>query len=208
MKMGSFPEARNAFREAVRLRPDDAEAHYNLGLALGKLKRDQEALSEFAQAVKLQPDLARAHRNLGLASLNLNRLDEAKKALQEAAALDPKDPQVRNNLGDLLAKRYALKSYTLPTLVGYSSGASLVYGATGEVANRGAKTFHFVMVRVEFCDSFGRVVGKFAARRLVEIRYRSLTIVDHPALRRTRSNMMAILAIVSALSVPLMTRRA
>jgi CRP-like cAMP-binding protein len=32
-------------------------------------------------------------------------------------------------------------------------------------------------------NTFGRVVGKFAARRLVEIRYRSLTIVDPPALR-------------------------
>lgn len=41
------------------------------------------------------------------------------------------------------------------------------YGATGEVRNRGAKTFHFVMVRVEFRDSFGRVVGALStdARR-------------------------------------------
>src|SRR5262249_51698400 len=33
------------------------------------------------------------------------------------------------DLGHAVEKRYALKSYTLPTLVGYSSGASLVYAA-------------------------------------------------------------------------------
>jgi hypothetical protein len=33
------------------------------------------------------------------------------------------------------------------------------YGATGEIVNRGTKAFHFVMVRVEFCDRAGRVVG-------------------------------------------------
>jgi len=33
------------------------------------------------------------------------------------------------------------------------------YGATVEVRNRSAKTYHFVMVRVEFCDLAGRIVG-------------------------------------------------
>ncbi|MGE5740954.1 MAG: tetratricopeptide repeat protein, partial [Candidatus Aminicenantes bacterium RBG_16_66_30] len=33
------------------------------------------------------------------------------------------------------------------------------YGAMGEVFNKSAKTFHFVMVKVEFCDRWGRVVG-------------------------------------------------
>jgi len=33
------------------------------------------------------------------------------------------------------------------------------YGATGEIVNSGTKAFHFVMVRVEFCDRAGRVVG-------------------------------------------------
>ena len=33
------------------------------------------------------------------------------------------------------------------------------YGAAGEVINNGPKTFHFVMIRVEFLDKTGRVVG-------------------------------------------------
>jgi len=33
------------------------------------------------------------------------------------------------------------------------------YVATGTVENRSAKTYHFVIVRVEFCDKDGRVVG-------------------------------------------------
>jgi type IV secretory pathway VirJ component len=50
------------------------------------------------------------------------------------------------DLGHAVEKRYALKSYTLPTLVGYSSGASLVYAALAQAPKgtfRGAVTLGF-----------------------------------------------------------------
>ena len=69
--MGQWREARDTFAEAIRLHPDNAEAHYNLGLANGKLNRDQEARAQFAEAIRLDPAMAKAHKNLGLAYLNL-----------------------------------------------------------------------------------------------------------------------------------------
>ena len=58
------PEALEQFEAAVRIRPEDAEAHNNLGGVLAKLGRFPEATEEFKKALQLDPDLASAHYNL------------------------------------------------------------------------------------------------------------------------------------------------
>ena len=56
-----------AAREAIRLQPDDAAAHYNLGVALDGQGKLDEAVAEYREAIRLQPDFAEAHFNLGIA---------------------------------------------------------------------------------------------------------------------------------------------
>jgi len=48
-------EAEPALREAVRLRPDDAEAQVLLGEALARLDRAPEAVAAFEEALRLEP---------------------------------------------------------------------------------------------------------------------------------------------------------
>ena len=55
-----------AYREAIRLKPD-AEAHYNLGIALGGSGDVPGAIAVYREAIRLKPDFAEAHCNLGLA---------------------------------------------------------------------------------------------------------------------------------------------
>ena len=43
------------FRLYLAQRPDDASAHYGLGLALHRLLQDDEAAAEFEQSLALQP---------------------------------------------------------------------------------------------------------------------------------------------------------
>lgn len=50
-----LPEATDAFREAVRLEPDNAAAHFHLGYALGQAGQYYEAEREVAEAVRLDP---------------------------------------------------------------------------------------------------------------------------------------------------------
>jgi tetratricopeptide (TPR) repeat protein len=48
-------------QHALALEPNHAEAHYNLGLALGQQGKLKEAGKCFQQALRLKPDFAEAH---------------------------------------------------------------------------------------------------------------------------------------------------
>ncbi|HMD61945.1 MAG TPA: tetratricopeptide repeat protein, partial [Opitutaceae bacterium] len=64
-------EAIPHLEKAVRLKPDQADAHNNLGNALSKVPgRSGEAISEFEAALKLDPGMTEAHANLGRALVN------------------------------------------------------------------------------------------------------------------------------------------
>ena len=60
-------EALNANQKAVKLVPQDAEAHNNLGATLYELGRLEEALDCYSQAIALKPDYAEAYTNMALA---------------------------------------------------------------------------------------------------------------------------------------------
>jgi Flp pilus assembly protein TadD len=57
MKRDEVPEAIARFREAVRLAPDNAQAHYQLAIALGRTKALDESRREFQIARRLSPFL-------------------------------------------------------------------------------------------------------------------------------------------------------
>jgi len=85
------------FREAIRLRPDFAEAHDNLGLVLIQSGDDEGGLAAFREAVRLAPDFADAHANLG-AALMPTDAEEAIRELERAVALAPTLVKARFNL--------------------------------------------------------------------------------------------------------------
>jgi Flp pilus assembly protein TadD len=55
------------YREAVLLKPQDAELHANLGTALARLSRLAEAVPEFEIALSIDPNLETVKRSLNLA---------------------------------------------------------------------------------------------------------------------------------------------
>jgi tetratricopeptide (TPR) repeat protein len=99
MDQGHFEEAVTAYREAVRQTPDSADAHSNLGLALGAAAFYTEALKECREAVRLQPDAAPVQFNLGQALLRQFQYKEAEAAFREAIRLQPGYPLAVCNLG-------------------------------------------------------------------------------------------------------------
>jgi tetratricopeptide (TPR) repeat protein len=53
---GLTDEAITHFREAVRYRPSFANAHYNLGVALGSQNKIPEAIQHYLEALRLNPN--------------------------------------------------------------------------------------------------------------------------------------------------------
>jgi tetratricopeptide (TPR) repeat protein len=86
-----------AFKEAIRLRPDFAEAHNNLGLVLIQAGQDDGGIAALREAVRIRPDYADGHANLG-AALTPTDADEAVRELERAVALAPTSVNAQFNL--------------------------------------------------------------------------------------------------------------
>jgi Flp pilus assembly protein TadD len=95
---GKIDEAASAFLEAIRLRPDFPEAHYNLAVALGRLGRKEEAIPHFREALRIPPRDADACNRIGVSLMRLGRTAEAVSRFREALRLSPGHAEARFNL--------------------------------------------------------------------------------------------------------------
>jgi TolA-binding protein len=77
--------AETALRHVVTHRPAIAEYWYNLGFAIQRQGRDDEAAEVYERCLALKPDLAGALVNLGNARLARGRLEEARTCFTRAA---------------------------------------------------------------------------------------------------------------------------
>ncbi len=102
LEPGRLDDAAVAFRAALRLQEDFAEARNNLGLVLAELGRLDEATDHYRQAVRLKPDYAVAHHNLGKALARQGKAPEAEEHFREAVRLQPEHAQAHFHLGKLL----------------------------------------------------------------------------------------------------------
>ena len=94
--LGDAKAAEQAYRKAVELAPDLAEAHNNLGVLL----RDRDELEE--AVVELNPRSAAAHGNLALALEDSGDAAGAEREYRAALEIEPEDVMLRVNLGLLL----------------------------------------------------------------------------------------------------------
>ncbi len=99
---GQTGEAISQFQEAIRLKPDFADAHNNLGAALARNGQIDEAISQYLEAIRLNPDYADAHNNFGIALFNQGQTGEAISQYQEAIRLNPDYADAHYNLGVVL----------------------------------------------------------------------------------------------------------
>ena len=97
-------EAIEHYEEALRIKPEYAEADYNLGGALVRLGRGQEAVGHYEQALRVRPDFAAAHNNLGAALVRLGRVQEAVGHYERVLRMRPDSAEAHNNLANALAR--------------------------------------------------------------------------------------------------------
>ncbi len=78
-----------SYRKAIELKPDVAEAHYNLGIILKSLGKLKETELSTRKAIELKPDYAEAHSNLGIILSDLGKLKEAEFSYRKAIEIKP-----------------------------------------------------------------------------------------------------------------------
>ena len=64
VETGKIEEAIAHYEQAVRIRPDFAEAHNNFGTALAQTGKIEEAIAQYEQALRIKPDFAEARNAL------------------------------------------------------------------------------------------------------------------------------------------------
>jgi len=97
-----YDKALDAFRQALRIDPDNAAAHQGLGMTYYTLGRLTEAVEPLKTAVRLDQQNAAPHLNLAVVLASMRRADEAIAELNEARRLSPESPRVRNEIGNVL----------------------------------------------------------------------------------------------------------
>ncbi|MBF0460538.1 MAG: tetratricopeptide repeat protein [Magnetococcales bacterium] len=102
MRLGQTVQAESCWRRALRLQPDCADLHNDLGNLLQGSHRPAEAEAAYRAALRLQPDHADGHYNLGLLLQGQHRFTEAEAAYRQALHLRPKHAETAHNLGNLL----------------------------------------------------------------------------------------------------------
>ena len=94
-----FDASIQMFETAVSLKPDYAEAHFNLGIVLKVSGRPNLAVESYKKAIALLPNYLGAHNNLGNALKQMGQLEEAVVSYQNAIAIKPDYAEAYNNLG-------------------------------------------------------------------------------------------------------------
>ena len=94
-----FDASIQMFETAVSLKPDYAEAYFNLGVVLKASGRLNLAVESYKKAIALLPNYLGAHNNLGNALKQIGRLEEAVVSYQNAIAIKPDYAEAYNNLG-------------------------------------------------------------------------------------------------------------
>src|ERR1700744_6118301 len=93
---GAVPE----YRQFLKLHPEVAAIHSNLGAALAGLGRFEEALPEYKTALRLSPKLVGARLNLALVYYKMGKIDEARIELEKVHVEEPENQQAVLLLAD------------------------------------------------------------------------------------------------------------
>ncbi len=104
-QVGKEPLAVSLMNRAIMLRPDAADYYNNLGIALSRLRRLDEAIAAYRKALALRPDCAQTHSNLGCALKDYGQFAAAAASCREAIRLAPDYPEAHSNLGNALSEQ-------------------------------------------------------------------------------------------------------
>jgi tetratricopeptide (TPR) repeat protein len=100
-----FDAAINSYEQAIKIKPDYAEAYYNMGIALQNKGDPEAAINSYKQAIKIKPDYAKAYSNMGNALKDKGDLEVAIDSYEQAIKIKPDYAEVYYNMGNALKEK-------------------------------------------------------------------------------------------------------
>ena len=97
-----YENVEKSYKECLRINPNYAEAHNNLGVLLDDMGRKEDAEAECREALRINPDFAVAHYNLGNLLKDMGRKEDAEAEYRDALRINPNYAAAHYNLGILL----------------------------------------------------------------------------------------------------------
>lgn len=105
---GKLKQSEEGFKEEIKKNPEDAIAHYNLGIAYSKLGRLDNAIEEYKLAIKYETKykadsdfLARMWFDLGVDYQQKKMLDKALMAYEKSLSYNPHYLKAKINLDQI-----------------------------------------------------------------------------------------------------------
>lgn len=106
-KKKNYSDAETNYRKSLEKNPQSATGAYNLGNALYKQGKEEEAEQYFSGSASMEKDKkaqAEAYYNLGNAKMKAQKYKESVDAYKQALKLNDKDEDARYNLAYALSK--------------------------------------------------------------------------------------------------------
>lgn len=98
INLKQYKQAVENYKQAVRLKPDDAESFYRLGGALYGTHQYVEAIDAFKRCLNLKPNYLNANFMLGSVYLSAKQFAESAAILRKEIRLNPRNNNARFNL--------------------------------------------------------------------------------------------------------------
>lgn len=102
--VGRPQEAIAQHEQSLRLKADDAEAHYRLAVLYAKINRLGDAEQHYQLTIHYAPQMPEAYFELGVVSEQLDKRTAAAAAYRDALRVKPDFAFAHNNLANLLAE--------------------------------------------------------------------------------------------------------
>ena len=159
---GYLDAATDSFKQVIASKPEDAEAHYNLGTLYLRRKDPASARLYLEKAVELTPTHAEAWNNLGMIAGEEGHIDEAIRNFRECLRQRPDFVVALLNLGNLYRRQkqfadaeqllnHALQVEPDNPDVNYSLG--MLYAQQNQMAKAEQGFLSALRIRPEYADA-------------------------------------------------------
>ena len=98
--LGRHDASVEAYNKALAIKPDYAEAQYNVGVTLQDQGKLEEGIEAYNKALAIKPDNAEAYNNMGDALIYQGKLEEGIEAYKKALAIKPNYADACYNMGN------------------------------------------------------------------------------------------------------------